>query len=283
MNSGPPPPDSVVLDENLGPQLAQALQLLDTDAFIRHVTAAWSCSNEEWREPKARDVRLHVEMALVLICSPTSLEGELGDTLLWRDDVVRRAATSLDEARTVIAGGRPDLVLVDRDLPESVKLVAALRRDPETRRVSIVAFARGDFDPLEVELLEAGANAVLRLPPGPEWDERLVRLLSVPGRKDVRFPMHFEIEARSSGEIDSGTATALNLSVSGMLIECGYKLAIGDDLDFSFRLPGLEEPITGCGRVVRRARGSQVGIEFYGLEGDGADAVRYYLGTLPSP
>ena len=69
--------------------------------------------------------------------------------------------------------------------------------------------ARGDFDPSEVELLEAGANAILRLPAGPEWDERLPRLMDVPVRREARFTVHFDVEAAAGAE-DPAAALAIN-------------------------------------------------------------------------
>jgi CheY-like chemotaxis protein len=215
---------------------------------------------------------------VVLICSAAELQHELAGTLLWRQDVERRLATEADEAQRMAEAGRPDLIVVDRDLPGVEQLVTALRRSAVTRRVSIVIMARDDFDPVEAALVACGANAVLRLPPDPEWDERLTRLMSVPTRKDVRLMVQFDVEARPGQGITSSLATALNLSLNGMLLECSFALQIGDDLDFRFELPGTDEPIVGCGRVVRRAGSSRYGIEFYGIEGDGADIVRWFVG-----
>jgi len=122
-------------------------------------------------------------MLSALICSHTDLEGDLGQTLLWRHDVDRHVAGRLEEARMMALAARPTIVVVDRDLPWAGRLVTALREDPSTRGVSIAVVARGDFDPGEIELLESGANAVLRLPVDRGGDERLERLAHVPVRK----------------------------------------------------------------------------------------------------
>lgn len=218
-------------------------------------------------------------MPLVLICSETDLDGELGHTLIWRADMSRRLARSAAEARQAAAEAKPDLVVVDRDLAGTEGLIAELRRDSTTRRTSIVVLARSDFDPSEVAQLEAGANAVLRLPPGPDWDERLERLMVVPVRKDVRFPVRLEVET-SLGGIQTATATARNLSVNGMLIEATGELQIGTDVDLRFALPDSGAQVQGCGRIVRRAGKNLYGVEFYGLEGDGSSEVRRHLDGL---
>jgi CheY-like chemotaxis protein len=167
---------------------------------------------------------------------------------------------------------RPDIVVVDRELPRSEKLVAALREDPSTRGLSIVVAARGDFDPAEVELLEAGANAILRLPAGPEWDERLPRLMNVPERREARFTVHFDVE-ETVGAGDPAAALALNLSMSGMLLESPIPLSVGDEIQLSFQIPDSASPIATGARVVRVAGPGQYGVEFHRVD----DAVSGHL------
>jgi CheY-like chemotaxis protein len=216
-------------------------------------------------------------MPVALLCSGAPLEEQLRETALWREDVERRQAASADEALRSAFDQRPDVVVVDCELPEATRLVTALRRDARTRGVSIVVLAREDFSPAEVELMASGANAVLRLPCGPEWAERLPRLMSVPARKDVRLPVYFEIEARSGMGVESGLGTALNISASGLLIDSEFGFELGDVVDVRFQLPDSKSAVVGSGRVVRRAGPRRYGIEFFGLEGEGAEDVRRYV------
>lgn len=222
-------------------------------------------------------------MPTVLLCSARDLEPELCHTFLWRDDVKRHVARRLEEALSLALAARPHVVAVDRDLPRAEALISGLRQDPSTRPLSIVILARGDLDPGEVELLEAGANAILRLPPSAEWDDRLVKLIQVPVRREGRFPVHFEVEARSPMAPEPGIALALNLSLHGMLIECSSPLEVGDDLRFSFRLPGPDAAVTGSGRVVRQARTDRYGIEFRALHADGGEKIEGFVGSLARP
>jgi CheY-like chemotaxis protein len=216
-------------------------------------------------------------MPIALLCSAWPLEEELRETALWRQDVERRMAASSDEALQKALDSRPDIVALDRDLPGALRLVAALRRDQRTRTVSIAVLARGDMRASEVELMASGANAILRLPPDAEWADRLPRLMSVPARRDVRLPVYIEIEARSGIGVESGLATVVNLSVSGMLLETDFRLELGDVLDLRFRLPDSTGPVVGSGRVVRRGATHRFALEFFGLEGEGADEVRRFV------
>jgi CheY-like chemotaxis protein len=218
-------------------------------------------------------------MPAALICSTAGLEPDLGRTLLWRDDIERHFASRRDEALMMVVAARPVLVVVDRDLPDAARLVAAIRTDASARSISVVIAARGDFEHGEVELLEAGANAVLRLPAGPEWDERLVRLLSVPPRLETRIPVCFEVTRESEGALTLLGVT-VNLSARGMLLETAVPLSMGEDIDFSFRLPDAEVTVKGCGRVLRQATPRRFGIEFYGLEADAAEHIRSYVARV---
>jgi CheY-like chemotaxis protein len=210
-----------------------------------------------------------------LVCGEEGLETEFQGTLLSRNDVELHHASSLEQARAFAAAFQPHLVLVDRDLPGAEKIVVALRQEATTRSCSIVVIARGDFDSKDAELLEAGANAVLRLPAEPAWDERLNRLMSVPGRREVRLPVRFEVMGTWGQE--PVLALALNLSLHGMLAEAHASLQVGDELVIRFEIPTSVTPISGTGRVVRKASLSRIGLEFVELEGDSPQALGAFL------
>ncbi len=223
-------------------------------------------------------------MALTaLILSPSPLDAELADTVLWRGNVERYTAFSADEARTVASGGRPDILVVDERMANAAALVFQLRQDPLTRNVSIVALARGDFDPSEVALIEAGANAILRLPPGPEWDDRLERLIHVPLRRSARFEMALQVDSRFEVAGHIFPVTTVNLSVNGMLVESEQPLRLGDDLQFAFCFPHTEEVVSGAATVVREcAVPNQFGVELVHVEGDGRVRIRRFVESAGS-
>lgn len=219
-------------------------------------------------------------MAVALLCSQADLQADLQGTVLWRTEFERHIARRLEDAQLLALTEKPDLVVVDRELPRAVDLVRSLREDPLTRQASIAIVSHGDFDPREVELLEAGANAVLRLPAGPEWDERLMRLVQVPTRAELRCAMEFDVEATVRAGAEPIRGLVLNLSLTGLLLESPVALGMGEDLDLRFRLPGAGPEVIGCGRVVRVGSGGRYGIEFYGLEGEGGDHVRRFVEAL---
>jgi CheY-like chemotaxis protein len=216
-------------------------------------------------------------MPAVLVCSHGDVKEDLGGTLLWRDDMDRHVVLKMDEALMLAVAAKPQLVVIDRDLPWAGRAVTALREDPSTRGLSVVVMARGDFDPAEVELLECGANAILRLPAGPEWNGRLQRLMDVPIRKEARFPVSFGVDA-SNGTGTGANAQALNLSASGMLIETASSLGMQEEVQLQFRLPPAPDPVRVEAQVVRQAAPTQFGLEFRRVGADVARRIQRFLG-----
>jgi DNA-binding response OmpR family regulator len=214
-------------------------------------------------------------MVMAVICSPGDVEQELGHTLLWRGGMERRVVRTAEEARS-LAPSRPQLLVLDRDVAGAEALVAQLRTEPGTRAMSIVIMARGDFEAGEIGLLEAGANAILRLPAQSDWDERLRRLVDVPVRRESRFSVFFKVET-THGDQSAIMATALNLSSSGMLIETTEPLGVGEQVSLQFRLPELDALVKATGRVVRLAGPRRFGLEFGDLAPAASESIRKYV------
>jgi DNA-binding response OmpR family regulator len=204
-------------------------------------------------------------MPAVLIVLTDPRSDGLDRTLLWRSGIERRLVQTIDQARAGMASPRPALLVVDRDLAGLEGFIRELRANDHLRSLSIVVAARGDLRPSELQLLDAGVNAILRLPAGPAWDDRLARLIVVPSRKAVRVPARLQLEGRTFLDVETVNVTVLNVSATGMLIECDRPLELRAEMGFAFFLPGGKTPLVGRGRVVRHAGAGRFGIEFDGL------------------
>ena len=215
-------------------------------------------------------------MIRAVVVSAVDLSRELQGTLLYRSNVERQRATAYVEVRQLAQAGRPDVVVVDSALPGATALVAALRQDPLTRSLAIVALGRSEFSFGHLDLLEAGANAILPLPPGADWDDRLMRLVHVPVRKATRLPVDLAIEGGMRGGLQF-PGRALNLSVNGVLLECRQALEVGDDLRLAFELPAQQGRVRGTGTVVRLRPPQQYGVEITSVEGDGRVRIKRYV------
>jgi CheY-like chemotaxis protein len=211
-----------------------------------------------------------------LICSHRPLTDGLQCTVLWRQDVERCLAVDAPGALGLARRVPLDLMLVDAEMPGALDLVRAIRTDPSTRRLAVAVLARhGAESPLGSEFRFLGATDVLAFPPGTDWNERLLRLLPVAPRREVRHRVGFPVEAR--GARSQERIAALDLSVGGMLIECARGLDIGEKLRVRFSLARGAEPLVGTAYVARKARASQWGLEFLYLDGDGLDHLRRYV------
>jgi len=211
-----------------------------------------------------------------VVVAASDLAPDLGGTVLFRRNVELVRASRVEEIQRVADEGRLDVVVVDSAMPGASALVAALRQDPATRSVAIVALGRSEFGFGHLGLLEAGANAILPLPPGHDWDDRLMRLIHVPVRRATRFPVDMAIEGGLRGGLPIA-GRALNLSVHGLLLECPHPLEVGEDLRFSFEIPGPGGGVRGTGTVVREASAHHFGVELTHVEGDGRVRIKRYV------
>ena len=215
-------------------------------------------------------------MIRAVLLSPLDLTSELGDTVLFRRNVERLPASRAEDVQRLAASGRIDVIVVDSALPGAAGVVAVLRQDAATRATAIVALGRSEFGFGHLDLLEAGANAILPLPPGHDWDDRLTRLINVPVRATTRFPVDMAIE----GGLLNGlclSGRTLNLSVHGLLLECPHPLEVGQDLRFSLEMSGAGGAVRGTGTVVRVAGENCFGVELTHVEGDGRVRIKRYV------
>lgn len=216
--------------------------------------------------------------ALICCSDAATVEADLGRSLLWRREFARRFATSLPAAQS-LALERPDIVLVDADLHWAASFVSWSRGHPSARVLPVAVLARGEAGLSDLELLQRGANALLRLPAGPEWDRRLARLMHVPVRKALRMDVTFKVEVSGWMGTETHLATGVNLSETGMLVESSW-LQVGQDVHFAFELPGQPGLVSGRACVVRQAAPGRFGLEFAELSGECLVHIRGVLASL---
>lgn len=216
-------------------------------------------------------------MPSILICAGGALPDELRSTILWREGHVHHVAPTADQALRQAFAVHPDLILIDRDLGGALRLLEDLRRNPGTRDTSIAITAHGEISDLELQLLQNGANAVIRLPAGPESDERLSSLMRVPGRRAARVPVRLELLSGVPGTAHRQWGAVLNISETGMLVEVESPLPVGADIELRFSLEGTDGPILCSAQVVREAAPGCYGVHFHRLERAGLLRIRGFV------
>ena len=220
----------------------------------------------------------------VLIVSHRDLSSELGQTVLWRDNLRRITQPDPHKALGDAGALQPRLIIIDRDDIEEVAILArSFRRQGRTRSAAIAALTSTPPSPRDEEsLLDAGVNVVLRLPVDPYlWDARLEQLLHVSSRRQIRIPVRIDAWSSFGSEDEALQALALNISVGGMLLQPERRLRKGPKLDVFFRLPPDPDEISAVSRVVwqRGPNGErlQSGIEFLVFRNDGRARVGRFV------
>jgi len=217
-------------------------------------------------------------MTKVLACAPEATLLEIAESPLWREEFQRESVANAAQAISTAVSFRPNLILIDRELPSAEFLLRHLRSKDETRQSSIVVLSRGEQLFEELGLLDAGANAVLRLPPSSEWDGRVEPLLAVPTRKQTRISVALSFVAESKPTDARGKV--VNLSTTGMLVDCSSALSMGSEVRFRLELPGFETStgeIKGSARVVRLAGPGSYGLNFLSFEEGDGELIRRYV------
>ena len=209
--------------------------------------------------------------APILVAGLDSRSLLLEAPVLLRDQAVLTERASARELLEGLAreGGRLVVLgphLPDLTLPEAVRRIRSL---PATRRVSILALLPADQPPRsELEIVDAGANAVLRRPlDGVLLEHWISKLLHVPRRVEARVPVHGQVVGTPrSPTTGHFYGLSRNLSVNGMLLASPVRLFDGPDLDLELQLPEPVTRVRALGRVVRDA--VEVGWPYigYGVE-----------------
>ncbi len=216
-------------------------------------------------------------MAVVLICANRPLDRELQNTVLYRSGIQRELVKSVGEVQTRLTAGGVALLCLHREVAGVEALIRSIRRSPTLKRTSVAVFSEDDFDPSEVDVLDAGANAILRLPPGDDFDDRAGRLIAVPARRDVRLPVRLEVAAHS-GFGSTVPVVALNLSPTGVLIESNRPLNMGDEVGLSLRFENSGALFSATAHITRTAGPNRYGARFTSIN-EGEEALKTFLAS----
>jgi hypothetical protein len=215
-----------------------------------------------------------VSKALIFAQRPLD---ELHGTLIWRQDVARYHADDWQDAFGAARHLPVDVLLVDAESSGALDLVRAIRGEPLTRHISIAVLARRSAEKAFTDAFDDDSVEMLHLPPGPDWNERLVRLLRVTPRRAIRQRVDFDVYAR--GERSAMRIAGRDVSVGGMLVESVEEFEIGEKLRVRFSLPHAVDPLEGTAWVVRKGRPRQWGLEFLYLDGTGLDDLGRYVSS----
>jgi DNA-binding response OmpR family regulator len=217
--------------------------------------------------------------------APSTLVSGLSRTVLWRHDVERLFAVRPDEGMEAIRTRQPGLVILSGGAHDAtIQQVEAIRKDPQTRRVSLAVVRDVVTLDEDVALRRAGANAILAGAISPEdWDVRLEELLNVPRRREARVPVRFSVWNYNAAGGRPTEGESINLSTRGMLLETTETLDHGSRLDLSFRLPGEHLDLRVVAQTVREEKRGELmryGLQFLILRDPARERIRNFVAAV---
>ena len=225
----------------------------------------------------------------VVLLSPGDLEGELGETSLWRDDVERSWVTEIDQLTDFVTRSTPRLVLLD--WPDFMGLrdaVVELRSVEPPVGAGIAVLSRSLTVEQERQILAAGANLIVPVPVNTViWSSRFETLLNVPPRRSLRTPVNVVVWANSKDD-ENGELRGMGINIGshGLLLETDRPLDVGTKADLRFHLPGFEKELQAVGDVVWREeeppRRYRCGLEFLVMRGATRELVDRYVRAVAS-
>ena len=194
----------------------------------------------------------------VLIVPEDLLSHELGGSLLNRQSLTVRTASSAIEAIGINAAWQPSLIVVrSRVSPAIGKLCQTLLRD-RTESPPHLVLVTDSIGESMGEAADAVCDAHLVSPvEAQQLLSTIAELLQLKARRSMRAPIDALVHTEGfAGEkdapVDVGPGNALNVSEDGMLLESARPLAVGANGRLLFFLPGSSERLVLQG-VVRMA------------------------------
>ncbi|MDA8431963.1 MAG: PilZ domain-containing protein [Nitrospiraceae bacterium] len=201
--------------------------------------------------------------------------------ILSRQEFTVLRAASAEEILAAHEASTADLIIADAEMPMmgGEALCFLLRKKKDLKKVSIIVIADGD-ELVSAKLLACGANAVVTRPVNIDrLDEKIRKLLNVRERKSMRELV--KVSVRVVSEDESFFAVSQDISVSGLLMETGWRLAKGHPIVCSFV---LQHQVTVQGEIVRvserkEKNGSifEYGVRFTGIDPSVETEIAEYI------
>lgn len=191
------------------------------------------------------------------------------------------ALTNGHDAMRLLAGDKFDAIFVDVRMPEmdGFELTRLIRNSAGNSTVPIVMLSGlGDVDTMR-KGFQAGITFFVGKPIGQERLTGILRMMRgamlKENRRYARLPLRITVTWEFGG--NRFTAESLNISEGGMLLESSGGATLGQVINLRFLLPGVPDILSVRGRVVRKAQGDQMAIQFIDLVRETREAIQTYI------
>ena len=201
-------------------------------------------------------------------------------SILSNRDLKIFTAASGEEAVAIHKTERVNLIITGLDMlgMRGDALCSAFRKDGDMKNVSVLivcAGSRSDFERCQ----SCGANSYITKPLDPvKFLEKVGALIDVPKRTGIRVLIRVSVMGSINSE--SFFCTSVNISTSGILLECEKIIPKGAIVNCSFFVPGSERITVDC-EVMRVTSVPpdlhHYGVKFLNLHQDHRTAVEAFV------
>ena len=183
-----------------------------------------------------------------------------------------------------------DAMFVDAQIPhlDAFELTRSVRSSPTNRTIPVIMLTDQDDSKTMRRAFKAGATYFLSKPVTSDHVRTLYNALLGPmlmqRRQKARVPFQAPVNcsAGPKGETQF-VVRSLNLSQTGMLLECSSDLELGQLLNLQFSLPSIDQPLRMTGRVMRAAPPNRFGVRFIELPLSAKQAIQAFIVPIPVP
>lgn len=171
-------------------------------------------------------------------------------SLLFQESILRRREATIVTALTgtngieIARSDRPQLIMFAFDLFDMTapEFCREIRAESSTRGMSLLLVCERECPEHADLCLSAGCNDVIYRPlQRHELDNKIVKLTSIPSRRELRTLTRIEVSVEKNGRFIIGRS--INISASGMYLEVDRVLPGDGVLRVHFYLPGDAQPL----------------------------------------
>lgn len=219
----------------------------------------------------------------ILLVDDTELFLDLEKSYLDRSSFTISTARSGPEALTAIRSSRPTLVILDLLMPgmDGDEVCRKIKSDPLTNTIPIIMVSSDQSPELRERCYAADCDAYVGKPLKRDGLlEAIEKTIVIAKRRYPRIPTHLLSDVRHDGK--DRQLWVHTISKGGIFLEADPAPPVGEELDVTFSLPGVEETISAKAKVkwqgaVREDSPSGVGCQFIEIDDRLAEIIDDYV------
>jgi uncharacterized protein (TIGR02266 family) len=221
-------------------------------------------------------------MTKILLADDMAHFLDLEISFLRRADCHIITAANGIEALKLAKIEKPDIILLDIEMPRmtGVECCRHIKNDPSLKHIPVIMVTATNR---EDESRKAGANDFWRKPiREQDFLRGIKKFVIIKEREDRRVSIGIQVDYKKDGR--SISAFTKDISNNGMFIITRDTLPVGNNIELTFSLPEVKNPLSVKGRVVRELRDNQdghyvggMGVNFLDLSEEESKTINTFI------